>query len=441
MSYSGIQANVPAGENGGYGVQFGTSLSKFLKPLGDVSYRGPERSSLEIFAEMFTAISAATPLVAGLAAYFRGLPLPDPWKKQLQKPKTVKTLIAHFHHRRLDINDPDIPPNPWRLLDKKPVIWNAQIFEKSCLLDRPFVGGKACGDPLPPDLGSLSPTGGEPVQGNGDGSGYPSGHGAAGGRTITYRSGAPSPTCTTKCGTLCTGYYCQPNPTGKPPDFTDPVNAGNCAFKTTTTQCSSSGAHTTCVPVEVCTIPTDLPTVTGKPGATRTGSCLASVAVSTCAMGPGGQPACITSTTCANWATATATTKTTAPASPTPHSAFIVIALEEWFLPTDVGGDWARSWQVFSAPLDGTINSCQARPDFSQSTTSGTGLSPGFPPKLGPFTAQGFSCTYRGTEDKLGLLECVGVDNVQCSEFHENLAQGCFPSDNPIEVPVVRCRW
>ncbi len=368
--------------------------------------------------------------------------MPDPWKTQLQKPRTVKALITHFHGRR-EISDPQIPPDPWGLQDKKPVIWNAQVFEKSCLLDRPFVGDEPCGEVLPPDLGSLSPTGGEPVQGNGDGSDHPSGHGGPGGQTITYRSGEPSPTCTTKCGTLCTGYYCQPNPTGKPPDFTDPVNVGNCAFKTTTTQCSGSGTHTVCVPVEVCTIPTDLPTPTGKPSATHTGSCLASGAVSTCAMGPGGQPACITSTTCTNWATAssTTTTRTTASASPTPHSAYVVIALEEWFLPTDVGGDWARSWRVFSAPLDGTINTCEAHSDFSQSTTSGTGRSPGWPPKLGPFTAQGFNCTYMGTEDKQGLLECVGVDNVQCARFHENPVQGCFLNDNPSETAVVICRW
>ena len=370
---------------------------------------------------MLITVHAAAPLVSGLVAYFRGLPLPEPWKTQLRNPRTVKALIAHFH-RRLDINDLSVLPDSSGLQDVKPIIWNAQVFKQSCLLDRPFNGDEVCGDPLPPDLGSLSPAGGEPVQGNGDGSDYPSGHGPAGGpggRTITYQSGAPSPTCTTKCGILCTGYYCQPNPTEKPPDFTDPVNVG--------------------------TTPTDLPTLTGKPSATHTGSCLASGAVSTCAMGPGGQPACITSTTCAKWATApsTTTTTTTVSASPTPHTAFVVILLEEWFLPTDVGGDWAREWQVFSAPLGSTMDVCHAHSDFSQSTMSGTGLSPGWPPKLGPFTSQGFNCTYRGTEDKEGLLECAGVDNITCMEFGEGgiITQDCILNHNPTKIPVILCRW
>lgn len=189
---------------GDYIVSDGTSLCKHSQSCV---------SSLQAVPDAVTA----APLVAGLAAYFRGLPLPEPWKTQLRKPRTVKALITHFHRRLIIINDPRIPPGPQGLQDIKPIIWNAQVFDKSCLLDRPFPGGDVCGDPLPLDLGTLSPAGGEPVQGNGDGSGYPSGHGPAGGQigpTITYRSGIPSPTCTTKCGTLCTGYYCQPNPLG-----------------------------------------------------------------------------------------------------------------------------------------------------------------------------------------------------------------------------------
>ncbi|KAK4156927.1 hypothetical protein C8A00DRAFT_40616 [Chaetomidium leptoderma] len=323
-----------------------------------------------------------------------------------------------------------------------PIIWNGQVYSHSCLLDRPFDGDDVCGDPLPADLGTLSPTGGELVQGNGDGSDYPSGQGPAG-PIITYRSGTPSPTCTTKCGTLCTGYYCEPNPTGEPPDFTDPVNGGECAFKTTTTQCNGSGGHTVCVPVEVCTKPTDMPTLTSKPdAASPTGSCLASGPVSTCAMGPGGQRACITSTTCTEWARASPTTNTPPPnpPSPTPHNAFVAIALDELFMTSDIGGDWSREWDVFSAPLSGVIRLCDDHPIFSQSTTA-TGMSPGFPPTLGPFTAQGFTCTYRGTRDKLGLLECDGVQNMWCEKVQGNAVEACSLFDNPIMVPVVVCRW
>ena len=48
------------------------------------------------------------------------------------------------------------------------------------------------------------------------------------GTPITYKPGAPSPTpCNSNCGELCTGFYCQPNPTGTPPDFGDPANPDN----------------------------------------------------------------------------------------------------------------------------------------------------------------------------------------------------------------------
>jgi hypothetical protein len=379
-----------------------------------------------------------------LVAYYRGLPLPKPWKTQLRKPSTVKALIWHFH-RRLYINDPSVPPDGGRLQDITPIIWNAQVFDRSCLLDRPFDGDDICGDPLPADPSTLSPNGGEPVQGNGDGSGYPSGKGPAGGQigpTITYHSGTPSPTCTTKCGTLCAGFYCLPNPTGKPPDFTDPANRGECAFKTTTTECNGSGAHTVCVPVEVCTTPTDLPTLTRRPGATPTGSCLASGAVSTCAMGPGGQPACITSTACTRWATtASPTTPSTLP-SPVPNTAYVLIFLEEMLVYNNMGGDWMRMWNVYSSPLDKTVPVCDEGPVFvERSTGSATGGFPGFPPSLGRFTAQRFTCTYKGTEDKLGLLECDGVKNMWCQPLPHDDVVFCLPFYNPTMTPVVICQW
>ncbi|KAH6651945.1 peptidase S8/S53 domain-containing protein [Truncatella angustata] len=41
--------------------------------------------------------SISSPKVAGLAAYFRGLPLLPKWACQLTNPRTVKALIRHFH--------------------------------------------------------------------------------------------------------------------------------------------------------------------------------------------------------------------------------------------------------------------------------------------------------------------------------------------------------
>ena len=50
------------------------------------------------------------------------------------------------------------------------------------------------------------------------------GSGSAGGRRITFAPGAPSPTCASQCGILCTGFFCLPNPTGKPADQWDPID-------------------------------------------------------------------------------------------------------------------------------------------------------------------------------------------------------------------------
>lgn len=69
------------------------------------------------------------------------------------------------------------------------------------------------------------------------------------------------------------------------------------------------------------------------------------------------------------------------PPAPTPHNAWVVIALEELLVTPRIGG---------------TINMCDDSAIFYQATSGATGSDPGFPPFLGPFTAQGFTCTYNG---------------------------------------------
>lgn len=400
----------------------------------------------------YSLSSLAAPLVSGLIAYYRGLPLSEPWKSQLQNPRTVKALITHFH-RRLVINDPSMVPYWYGEGDIKPIIWNAQVFDHSCLLDRPFDGDTICGDVLPAHLGTLSPSGGESVQGNGDGSDYPPGQmppGGQMGQTITYQPGTPSPTCTTECGKLCMCYYCDPNPTGVPPDFTDPINASTSPTDMPAPT-SKASATPTSNPTATPSSLTGIPTLTSTPNSTPTGICLASGAVSTCAMGPGGQKACLTSTTCTAWATALPTTEPTTlatmttsappPPSPTPHNAWVVIALEELLVTPGITGTWSREWQVFSAPLSGTIDMCDHSAIFYQPTSGATGSDPGFPPTLGPFLAQGFTCTYKGTEDKLGLLMCEGVQDMWCIPAVAGQTLGCGWQDNPTKTPVVVCRW
>lgn len=43
-------------------------------------------------------------------------------------------------------------------------------------------------------------------------------------KPITFSSGVPGPSCsgTETCGKVCKGYYCDPTPTGTPPDYTEP---------------------------------------------------------------------------------------------------------------------------------------------------------------------------------------------------------------------------
>jgi hypothetical protein len=108
----------------------------------------------------------------------------------------------------------------------------------------------------------------------------------------------------------------------------------------------------------------------------------------------------------------------------------------------DMGGDWMRMWTVFSSPLQKTVHMCDDGPVFVQrSTGSATGSFPGFPPSLGPFTAEGFTCTYKGTEDKLGLLECDGVQNMWCGPLPASDVLFCLPFYNPTMTPVVVCQW
>lgn len=386
-----------------------------------------------------------------MVAYFRALPLPGDWSTQLQKPAAIKALIRNFQ-RRLIIADPSVPPDESGVTDIKPFIWNGQVFDKSCLLDRPFEGDSVCGDELPADLGTLSANGGESIQGNGDGSAYPDGQGPpsdATGSSITYHPGTPSPTCTTKCGTLCSGYYCKANPTGTPSDFTDPVNLPtpppigptSCDFIATSTQCNGSGGNTVCVPVEVCTTAPDLPDLPGGP--THTGTCVASGAVTTCAMGPGGQSACVTTSTCTNWATAKPTPTPPPTPPPVPENGFIIIALMELLANSEGGfgfGQWVRSWSVLASTLDRPVELCDSSAVFTKSTTVANGASPGFPPTMGPFEAAGFTCTYKGTEDKLGLLVCDGVKNMWCSHMDKQV-EGCGIVYNPTMTTVVLCQW
>ncbi|KAI0123327.1 hypothetical protein BJ170DRAFT_105283 [Xylariales sp. AK1849] len=101
---------------------------------------------------------------------------------------------------------------------------------------------------------------------------------------VTFNPGPPGPLCTADCGKLCTGFYCEPNPTGTPPDFTVPATSTgltdlptlppstptSCDTGSTTSstvQCVGNNGHSACVTKQVCTKvpqPTAQPTDTPK---------------------------------------------------------------------------------------------------------------------------------------------------------------------------------
>lgn len=52
----------------------------------------------------------------------------------------------------------------------------------------------------------------------------------------------------------------------------------------------------------------------------------------------------------------------------------------------------------------------------------------------------GFKCTYKDTEDRLGVLLCDGVENVWCEKAPDT-REGCGSLFNPVYIAAVLCRW
>ncbi len=182
-------------------------------------------------------------MVAGLAAYLRGLP--SRWAADLQDPRQLKALI-----KLLQRKIPDFAPQPVYMVNSKakvPTVWNGQVFEFSCLLDtkaadpaKPgFPGDAACpniDDIKKPDADKLPLSPG----------------GVTGGETITYQPGAPSPTCTAHCGKLCTGFFCVPNPTGNPNN-----PSSSASFPATASTTLPSGRPSTSSSLPATTLPSN----------------------------------------------------------------------------------------------------------------------------------------------------------------------------------------
>ncbi|KAJ5963523.1 uncharacterized protein N7479_003399 [Penicillium vulpinum] len=181
--------------------------------------------------------SFAAPQVAALANYFRTVP--SRWQSQLDKPSNVKKLIQLFA-RRFAVNTPVDPAG------RRPIIWNGQVGEHSCLHDYgseddwakvcPTIQDNLEDEPLNPGEAVEPCTAGassNPARRQSGGGGscpyIPGDRGP--GKNVNWDQGPSGPECTSDdhCGgELCKGYYCDPDPEiPHPPDYYDPKDPDN----------------------------------------------------------------------------------------------------------------------------------------------------------------------------------------------------------------------
>jgi hypothetical protein len=252
--------------------------------------------------------------VAGFVAYLRGLPQytggRDPTSilakiQEWARPITIEPLLA-------DADD----------TSGYNILWNGQQFGTNCvsltkrgIFERQIEVGDEDGGSCP-IRGDPSSPGGPDSPSN------PGGNGPQG-PPVEYKSGEPGPICSTNCGKLCSGFYCNPTPTGTPPDFTPPRTTTKPTSTAAPTSCTGlSTLHTTtlcngdprggsCKTSTLCegALPTLPPQETPPP---IPSNCASTTTWTSCALGlPPGASACITSSSCA------ATSTTDPPANPT----------------------------------------------------------------------------------------------------------------------------
>lgn len=141
-------------------------------------------------------------------------------------PPQVKAMIQQLS-RELESNSPDITYDVEHPEGERVAFaWNGQVRDQSCFVDGTLAdanGAFLCPESFR-DCSSLSSTTKDkrddtcPLPSSAPGGS--SGGGTEASTPITWSWGVPSPTCTSGCGVLYTGYYCVPNPT---PNFSDPV--------------------------------------------------------------------------------------------------------------------------------------------------------------------------------------------------------------------------
>jgi hypothetical protein len=244
---------------------------------------------------LFTGTSFAAPQVAGLVAYFRA----NPSWTQGRDPlfmfggiKRLDRLIMFVGSRLSDV----------------PIIWNAMTGNLACTPIKRDLEGRQIDD------GDTCPLPG------GDGSG-PDGPQGPQAPRVEFRPGVPGPLCTANCGKLCSGFYCVPDPTGTPPDFSSrstitaaptftPPPGEWCLSSTVTTKCNGGPRGAACTTTDECVSygrPVfSTPTFEIDPPYSPSGGSCISSTTWTERGGPKGS-AFIPKSSCAEWSTPTPT--------------------------------------------------------------------------------------------------------------------------------------
>lgn len=174
--------------------------------------------------EVKSGTSYSAPFVSGLIAYLRGVA--SPWAPEFERASVMTSLVSILQ-RELRIED-EREDDPEEVIWQS-FVWNGQVKDKSCLTNGMLTD--ANGNFLCPEKLRVCSDDDDkrkrqsctlPDPDENEGSGSSGGDGGLRPSPITWQPGTPSPTCSSNCGSLCSGYYCKPNPTGNPPDYSDP---------------------------------------------------------------------------------------------------------------------------------------------------------------------------------------------------------------------------
>ncbi|ETS74683.1 hypothetical protein PFICI_13167 [Pestalotiopsis fici W106-1] len=391
--------------------------------------------------------SLAAPLVAGTIAYWRGLPgVRADWVEELKDPANVKKLLR-FMQRPIKAQTIQVPDGT---RSRVPTIWSGRVPDGDCLVNPKLKGCPIFTDKIadlaPFGAGDCGP-GGSGIKRRQDGQGWTcvigGGDGGNGGGnnggsnpnglTISYKPGPVSPTCNAGCGTRCSGYYCDPTPTGEPPGYYDPLDPSHVGTltglptlssqptttscgpgegTTTSLMCAGGNGHSACVTRQVCTsiqtVPTslpDLPTLEPEDPPIPT-NCAATSTWEQCG-GPGGggsKTACMTHSSCISTSVSTTKVTPTTTQQPTNPSPKVIYIMDTTFI--------KYPWYVFGTSPDTGLDPCNAEPFSKQGVAASI-----YPASLDAFSAFGIGgITYTGSESSPGTLKVPGYGDVKCAK-------------------------